>query len=546
LAVEELPLAAKSWYDSPAVAILAAQWRAMLNFYRKPQMGGYWVGTVVFVVWYLILTGLAVLVALALARPKALSFFREYGAFALLAGFLYWQVVPVFLASTGLSLDLRKLKVYPIPLSQLFHIEVLLRLSTGIDVLIIMAGAGVGLMMNPLVPKWAPPTLLVFVAFNLYLSAGIRDLVGRLMERKGVREISVLVLVTLMVTPQLLALVGLPPWIKNALAQVSMSYFPWSAAADLASGQAHWYSAPLMVAWTAGAYFFGRWQFDRSLHFDAETLRAEHQDASAPKRFEFLFRWPAALFSDPLAAMVEKELRVLSRAPRFRLVFFMGFTFGLVVWLPITLGRNMSDTGMFAQNYLTWMSIYSVMLLGEVALFNHFGFDRAAAQFYWVAPVPLRSVLLAKNIAVSVFIFLEISLISTICLILRLPVAPNKVLEALAVTVILAIFFAALGNIGSLSYPRPANPAQAWRSRSGGKFQMVMLLAYPALSIPIGLAYVARYAFESDLAFYLMLLFTATLASIFYWVAMDSAVAQGLKEREAILDALSKGDGMIS
>lgn len=517
----------------------------MLNFYRKPQMGGYWVGTAVFVIWYLFLTGLAVLLAMALARPKALAFFKEYGAYGLLLAFLYWQVVPVFLASTGLSLDLRKLKVYPIPPSQLFHIEVLLRLSTGLDVLIMLSGAATGLMLNPSVPKWAPPTLLVFIIFNLYLSAGVRDLVGRLMEKKGVREISVLVLVTLMVTPQLIALVGLPPAVKNLFQKVSMSYFPWSAAADLAAGVFSWTAAAVMLAWTVAGYYFGRWQFDRSLNFDAETARAASSNAPASSRFDFLFRWPSALFSDPLATLVEKELRVLARAPRFRLVFFMGFTFGLVVWLPITLGRNMSDNGLFAQNYLTWMSIYSVLLLGEVALFNHLGFDRAAAQFYWVAPVPLRTVFLAKNITVSVFIFLEITMISCICLLLRLPVEPLKVVEALAVTVILAIFFAALGNIGSVAYPRPANPAQAWRSRSGGKFQLIMLIAYPALSVPIGLAYIARYAFETQLAFYLMLLFTSVLALIFYWVAMDSAVEQGLKRREEILAALSKGDGMI-
>ena len=50
---------------------------------------------------------------------------------------------------------------------------------------------------------------------------------------------------------------------------------------------------------------------------------------------ESFFRWPSMVFSDPLAALVEKEIRFLAAPPRFRLVFLMGFTFGLVIWLPI-------------------------------------------------------------------------------------------------------------------------------------------------------------------------------------------------------------------
>ena len=33
--------------------------------------------------------------------------------------------------------------------------------------------------------------------------------------------------------------------------------------------------------------------------------------------------------------MVEKELRTFARSARFRTVFIMGFSFGLLVWLPV-------------------------------------------------------------------------------------------------------------------------------------------------------------------------------------------------------------------
>ena len=44
-----------------------------------------------------------------------------------------------------------------------------------------------------------------------------------------------------------------------------------------------------------------------------------------------------------MEAQLEKELRFLSRAPRFRLVFMMGFSFGLLIWAPMAFGRATSS-----------------------------------------------------------------------------------------------------------------------------------------------------------------------------------------------------------
>ena len=68
----------------------------------------------------------------------------------------------------GASLDLRKLLVYPIPNRALFTIEVILRISTAIEMMLILTGAAIGLLFNPAVPLWAPLWLAVFVMFNLF------------------------------------------------------------------------------------------------------------------------------------------------------------------------------------------------------------------------------------------------------------------------------------------------------------------------------------------------------------------------------------------
>ncbi len=539
--------------DARARAILWAQWRTILGFYRKPQMGGRLVGTIVMALWYVMVAGAGVGLGFAMSseRLARAPLFETVCAFGLLIAFLYWQFVPVFLASTGMSIDMKRLSVYPIRPGQLFQIEVLLRLTTGVEVVLLLLGAGTGLLFNPVLPKYGPLALLIFLVMNLYLSAGIRDWMARILERKGARELFVLVLVLLMVSPQMLAFVGVPDWLKDAALKANQSWLPWGATAGLVAGRSLGANLAALLAWTVAAILFGRWQFERSLRFDAEALRAKDAELRQNSAWlDRLFRLPAALLPDPLAALLEKDLKQLARSPRFRLVFFMGFTFGLVIWLPLVFREGLLSgaarvTGPFAANYLTWISIYAVMMLGEVAIFNSLGFDRGASQFYWATPLSLRTVLISKNIAAIFFVFLELTIITLVCAILRLPVTLLKVGEAFAVTIVLAFFFTALGNIGSMYAPKAANPQQSWRNSSASKFQLWLLVFYPAISIPISLAYLARYAFESNVAFFAVLFVVSGIGVAFYWVATDTALARAAEKREAIVAALSEGDGPI-
>jgi len=90
------------------------------------------------------------------------------------------------------------------------------------------------------------------------------------------------------------------------------------------------------------------------------------------------------------------------------------------------------------------------------------------------------------------------------------------------------------------------NPAHSWRSASAGRFQAMLLMIYPIMSIPIVLAYLARYAFDSQLAFYGVLGFSLTLGSLIYWVAMESSVSACVQRKEKLLATLSQGDGPVS
>ncbi|MEO8660543.1 MAG: hypothetical protein ABI693_18885 [Bryobacteraceae bacterium] len=532
--------------DPRLTAIVWAQWRSLWNMYPRANKAGLIFTAVFGVFWYGIILVAAVILGrlAALAPVDALNRFLPIG---LLVAFLVWQVIPLLLASTGATLDVRKLLVYPVAHRSLFAIEVMLRLTTGIDVLLVMTGVALGLLVNHAVPLWGPLWLLPFVLFNLTLSAGIRDLLARLFARKRFREIAVLGLISLAALPQLLVVTGVPPAVVRFFTSLSQDLFPWTPIARLALGHFSFSSVALTGLWTAAAFLFGRWQFETGLKFDQEA--AESTPVATSRRaswWDGLFTIPSKVFPDPLGVLVEKEIRTLCRAPRFRLVFFMGFTFGLLIWMPLAFGRHGAGPSWIGNNFLTFVSVYSLMLLGEVSFYNTFGFDRSATQLYFLVPIRFPMVLLAKNITAASFVFLELIAIALACLALRLPLPVEQIPEAFCVAVVLTIYLMAVGNLSSTRYPAPVDPSQSWRSRGAKKFHVVLLLIYPVISIPISLAYLARWAFESTWAFYGGLLVAAAIGGVVYWVAMDSALQTAATSREQILTALSKQDSPIS
>jgi ABC-2 type transport system permease protein len=525
-------------------AILLAQWRTLLNFYPRHR-GGVLFSALISVIWYGGWTMGSVAIASVLAEWKPVARLPQIMSGGLLVVFLYWQVTPLMLATTGASLDLKRLLVYPIPRGQLFAIEVMLRLSISFEVLLLMCGATVGLLLNRGTPLWAPLAFLPFTLFNLFLSAGLRDLLTRLLARKRIREVVVFLLVMLAAVPQYLAMRGAPNQFKAAAGLKQSILLPWGAAGEIAGGRISWAAVSVLLCWTALAWAFGRWQFNRGLRFDADAARAADRPATQAGSFsDRLFRLPARLFSDPLAAMIEKDLRFLSRAPRFRLVFLMGFSFGIMIWLPLVLGRR-NVQSVLSENLLTFVSVYALLLLGDVLIWNYFAYDRSATQIYYLAPVPFSQVMIAKNITTTILIMLELTMVTLVCVALRVPLTGGKILEAFSVTLILLLYLISFGNLSATKYPRAMDPSQSWRSSARG-FQMLLILVYPLAALPLGLPYLARYAFNSDVAFYCVLIVNLAFGAVLYWVAMDSALKSIQQHKESMLAALAPGEGPMS
>ena len=532
-------------------AILRAQWFTWSSYGR-----GATIRTLLFtltnVVWYGFWTFFAYATYEFTSDPDSRRHLDLGLAAGLMLVLIYSQFVPLLAASMGTSLDLRKLMLYPVPHRKLFALDVMLRATSCTEMLLLLAGAGLGLSRNPALGSGAAApriaaSILLFILLNLLLATGLRSLLDRLLSRRRVREVLVFVLVMAFALPRLLIVAG-PPLqrLEVVFANFQTPLWPWTAAARAMLGDSAAGSFAILLAWTLLAYAFGRPQFERSLRFDERAAQATPRPDAAPRAASWsarFFRLVSIAAPDPLAAVVEKEIRSLVRTPRFRLVFIMGFTFGLVVWLPVVLGRRTGHPGIMAGNFLVLVGLYALLLLGQVSYWNAFGFDRSAAQLWFTAPAPLWQALAGKNLAAALFILLEMLAVTSACLLLRIRIPPAKIFEMFVVLPIAALYILSVGNLSSVHMPRGMNPERVAQGGSARRLQGLLFLFYPVALLPVLLAYAARYVFESEIAFWSVMAFAGLLGAVFYWIAMESAAHAAMRKREEILAELSKGEG---
>jgi len=511
--------------------------------------------TILTLLWYCAWAGGAVVAGILTAERDTTTFF-QFLPTALLLIFLYWQVIPLMMAATGASLDLRKLKIYPIPASHLFFIAVLLRAPARLEMLLILTGASVGMLWNPSLRIWAALVCVPFAVFNLLLSLGVRDVVVRLLSRRRLREISAIIFVLFAAVPQFLFRGGrgrdrpIMRWYERWAPSLSFpdlpTLSPWTAAANLIRGENVGFAFLILAAWSVAAGAFAFWQFQRTLAFDAESAAASGTPGSTrTSLIDRIYSLPSILLRDPLGAMVEKEVRYLARSPRFRMQFLMAGTFGLIIARTLIRVGAESDS-YWGPDYLTGVSVYSLLLLGEVCFWNSFGFDRSAAQIYFLAPVPFTRALSAKNITAGVFLSLEIFLATTVCLVLRIPVGPKSLLEAFSVAGVAGTVLLTVGNFLSVRNARGVNSQASLRTTSSGRTQGLLLLVYPAAFLPAAVAYVARWLTHSNVVFYVVLAVIAAMAGTAYKIGLDSAAGDAEKRREEMIAGLSQGQGPIA
>ena len=478
--------------------------------------------------------------------PNQTPWFVPALSWVLMSVMLYWQLTPVISASFGASLDIRKLLAYPIPHNKLFLVEVLLRITTCLEMLFVVAGPMAGLLRNPRIGWVAAPGIfsggIAFAAANILFSAGARNWLERIFLRTRVKEALMFLVAIVAVLPRLFLQFHVK---KEAFFNFAPSQivWPWAAFAHVMLRDSVGMSALSGAAWIGIAAWFSRWQFGRSIRYDGANVKVSHREMKPDGWADGVFRLPSRVLPDPMAAIVEKELRTFARIPRFRMVFVMSCAFGAVFFMP-ALQKSKAHGSFFIENALPFMALYGLMMLGQISYWNSFGFDRSAAQGYFSWPIRFRDVLIAKNLSVVCLLVPQILVISVVCKAARMPLSPWKIIETMVVITIASFYWFALGNICSVRIPRALDPDKM--NQMANRMQALSLFAAPLLLFPLVLAYWSRWFFSSEIVFVGLLLVAAIIGGVFYWVGLDSAVNTAYEKREKMLQELSRGDGPLS
>jgi len=111
---------------------------------------------------------------------------------------------------------------------------------------------------------------------------------------------------------------------------------------------------------------------------------------------------------------------------------------------------------------------------------------------------------------------------------------------------VVTIYLLAVGNFTSVSLARPVNPSQTFKKQGGARMQLWLLLCSIGMYALVGFAFLARWALHSDWAMAGILLLEFAIGVIVYRLATESAVARGLRDRELLMEALSKGASPVS
>jgi ABC-2 type transport system permease protein len=518
---------------------------------RRSERFGLVVSALVAVFWYgMWAAGAAGLFAFAvLTTDERLGVILPPLMFLVL---VYWQISPLLTASMGMSIDLRKMGLYPIGVDTLFIVECLLRLMNGLEMILLLVGLSAGVATRRMPHAWAIfPMLALFILFNVLLSAGLRQLLERMLQRRGLREAFLLLVVTASVMPQLIIWSGSANRVGRRITQVFQflphSLLPTNSLVDAYLGRTQSGDFLVLAGWCAVALAFGVIQFRVSFRFDTAAARTEllSSGQEGTSWVDRLYHLPSRLLPDPLAAMVGKELRYVLRSPRFRFLFLMGCSFGVVVWLPFAIRRGGPAGGPLQSSFLALLSLYALMLIGQVTFLNSFGFDRSAARYFYWMPISASQLLVAKNLVGGLFVTLQVLMLGLICFILGVTVGPWQILEALVVAAIAALYMAAIGNLTSVVFAAGMSPERVSRAGGGRGVQGLIILLYPFLISPLLAAYFARYYWHTLRGFTLLLGVAAGGAAVLYAATLPLAARLAWVRREELLTDLSRGEGPL-
>ncbi len=407
----------------------------------------------------------------------------ELLALPLLGVFLFWQLMPLLLASSTTGFDFTNLLRFPLRFPAFFLLSLAYALfdPAAVGSLVWLACIATGIALaRPELLGWTLLVLAVFAATNLLLSRAVFSWLERLLARRRSREALVALFILCLLGFQFLGALGarwekrLKPYASTALPVLQL--LPPGLAGKALAGATRG-SASTIVVSTGFLVAYGL-AFGLLLH---RRLRAQYlgEDlgetaspvvtrAASTASFTSSTSLASAYLPGPVAAMFEKEWRYLYRNTMAALQLVLPLI--LIPVLSLSWTRPRAGRGVGSQLPAELMFpaavAYMFLILAQLA-HNSFAFDGRGIQLLFVAPVRFRDVLLGKNLVFGLILMVETGLVWLIVrLLFRAPRAMT-VAATLSGLLFAGLVHCIVGNWLSLQFPRRFDFGRFRRRASG-------------------------------------------------------------------------------
>jgi ABC-2 type transport system permease protein len=563
----EKPISARLQF----LAVAWMRWRIFINNFHRRSAATKPAALIVVIllrilVWSFVASGiLGAAVAAGFFAWTSVAHHHPDGLALLLAGiFLMWQymaVTGVSVAAQISSFDPSSLIRFPIPFLRYVLLRLLLGLLTATTIsgcaVLLAAAIGIGIADQALLLP-ALAVLATYAITNIFFARMVGAWVERWLSNRRAREISGVLFALFIIGVEFLNFhqnAGISGRHSSVLFNLLtrsgpfLRYFPAGlASSSIRLALAHPFAALLRFGGVLAysALFLAILAVRLHKQFLGEDLSegSSRSAALGTARREITSARPqterpasgARLVSPALAACLRKEWLYIRGDSRQ----FIALLTPLVFVVILSSGR-----GVLARHPAFLLpGAIAYVLSGPVGrMFNVFGQDAAGVQLYLLAPVRLREVVIAKNIA-SMFLPLA-SIVLTWAVVLWITPTPIPAATHIS-TALWALFVVAvnltLGTVRSIQAPRRFVPGKTPRSRaSSGQTSGLLVIAviFGSLFLLFPIIILGRYLHDPWLAVPIFLILDAG-ALFGYAVMLRQSDQLMLNHREVFTEELCK------
>ncbi len=376
----------------------------------------------------------------------------------LLLVFVVWQLAPLLIEASSPALHFREIARYPVSFRQyyLLHTAYGLLDPAALVCLVWLACIWAGIVFAR--PAWTVRAGLLLAAFallNLLLNRAIFGFVEQVMSTRRGRERLGAFLLALMVLSQFVIFL-LPGAGKErirsagrALAPIQRA-LPYGLVSRAVQGVGWSETVPPVLAFAAYggvAALLLRRQLWRN-------YRGEVLSETPPVRGAVMVQpgWKLPLLDDASSTMVEKELRYALRDPRTLLSFLAAPLAAVIVVVGSEIIQDIFE-GLNDRSSSLYPALagYALLSLGTLG-YNCFCYDARGFDRWLMAPIDLRRVFLAKNVALGALLAANFAVVT-----LLLGAGPGLSVTTIVMTAA-GVLYASLtvvgaGNLVSVWYP---------------------------------------------------------------------------------------------